>query len=152
MRNMLSSGSTARRAIGRFATVSLVGMSAMVGGVLTSVAVAHADSAGPDYAEASYVVNEDDTVTVTNNSDTYAWTGSVVDDKLGTLAASVASSSSAITRTDAWPRMGPSSITAVTRCTVQPCSLTPTARARACVSRPGKSGNRLGCMFSILPA
>ena len=72
MRNMLSSGSTARRAIGRFATVSLVGMSAMVGGVLTSVAVAHADSAGPDYAEASYVVNEDDTVTVTVEG-TWRW-------------------------------------------------------------------------------
>jgi len=72
MKNMRNSGLSARRAIGRVAAMSLVTMSAMVGGVLGTTAIANADSAGPDSAEAEYVVNEDDTVTVTVDG-TWRW-------------------------------------------------------------------------------
>ena len=49
------------------------------------------------------------------------------------------------------PGSGPSSIASVTRWTVQPCSFTPAASARAWVCRPGNAGSRLGWMFSMRP-
>ena len=55
------------------------------------------------------------------------------------------------TGTRAWPRIGPSSSTAVTSCTVQPASASPAASARAWVCRPGYFGRSEGWMFSIRP-
>src|SRR5512135_41558 len=69
-----------------------------------------------------------------------------------TRAASVATVSSGRTGTAACAMIGPWSSCAVTKCTVQPCTLTPAPRARACVSRPGNEGNSDGWILTRRPS
>ena len=64
-----------------------------------------------------------------------------------TRAASVSGVSPGSTGTAAWAMIGPLSIAARTKCTVQPCSLTPASRARAWVLRPVKAGSSEGWML-----
>src|SRR6185312_4870321 len=63
----------------------------------------------------------------------------------------VASSSSSRTGTGCWARIGPVSVPASTRCTVQPVTLTPYARASATARAPGKAGSNAGWVFTMRP-
>ena len=59
--------------------------------------------------------------------------------------------SPASTGTAACAMIGPSSTSAVTKCTVQPWMRTPASSARACVSRPLKDGSSEGWMLISRP-
>ena len=60
--------------------------------------------------------------------------------------------SPASTGTTAWSRMGPTSSSAVTSCTVQPANLQPASMARWCVCRPVNAGSSEGWMLSSRPS
>ena len=60
--------------------------------------------------------------------------------------------SSSVTATAACAMIGPSSISGVTKCTVQPWIRTPASSARACVSSPLNDGRRAGWMLIIRPS
>ena len=66
-------------------------------------------------------------------------------------AASVSAESSGNTGTAACNTIGPPSSSGVTRCTVQPATFTPCARAWAGASVPGKAGSSDGCTFRTGP-
>gem|GEM_PF-5782545 len=70
---------------------------------------------------------------------------------VSTRAARLSGVSSGITGTAAWMTAGPASSSGTTKWTVQPCSRTPSASARAWVSRPRNAGRRDGWMLSIRP-
>src|SRR5512139_606621 len=69
-----------------------------------------------------------------------------------TRAERLATSSPGSTGTRDWITAGPPSSSAVTKCTVTPCSRSPAASARAWVSSPGWRGSSEGWMFSMRPA
>ena len=60
----------------------------------------------------------------------------------------VASSSSSRTGTGCWARIGPVSVPASTRCTLQPVTLTPYANASGTACAPGNAGNRAGWVLT----
>src|SRR3984893_11339930 len=64
----------------------------------------------------------------------------------------VASSSSSKTGTGCWARIGPVSVPASTRCTVQPVTLTPYASVAGTACAPGNAGSNAGWVFTTRPA
>src|SRR5665213_2166523 len=66
-------------------------------------------------------------------------------------AASVSGVSSSRTATAPCIRIGPASVSGITKCTVAPEILTPAASAWPCGSSPGNDGSKEGWMLSIRP-